>query len=276
MSHHAILWIRDGVLVNRMHINPVAFAASVWVFVPPERRRSTTIEALINFGFEKSGVSCAEKMRLYNVERENVLDDIDQAASFYNQLTTQVAAHAPYFEGAIDLVESIHRSGTHNFITSAVKQEVLDAWSQSEQGALISPYIQEVLGERPNLSKGQGHFQHVHDQGYKKLVLVADAPSEIRTGRVYSHQYNITCIGFANVITLQQVVCAVDLVTEPLVPLAQEKAPMPVRKLRVDASRIVLPDAYETEKSLTDAGADYVVTGAAEDIMKNLRKHLLQ
>jgi hypothetical protein len=274
MANNAVLWIRDGVLVNRMHINPVAFAASVWVFVAPERRRITTIEALINFGFEKSGISCAEKMSLYNKERENILDDIEHAASFYNQLATEAAAHASYFVGAVELLESLHRSGTQNFITSAVEQETLDEWSTSEQGAKISPFLKEILGKRSNFSKGRDHFEHVHNQGYERLYLVADAPSEIRMGTEFSQQFNITPIGFANVVRVEDVMEAVELVTEALMPLAQQRAPIPVRKLRVDASRLTLPDQHEIEKSLVDAGAAYVVAGTAKDIMSNLRNYL--
>lgn len=32
----AIIWIRDGVLVDRMYINPVAFAFASWMNVKPE------------------------------------------------------------------------------------------------------------------------------------------------------------------------------------------------------------------------------------------------
>ncbi len=72
----AILWIRDGVLVDRMHINPVAFAFAVWVFSNPKKRLNTTLEGLINFGFEKSGFACADKMQMYNSECHDILTDV--------------------------------------------------------------------------------------------------------------------------------------------------------------------------------------------------------
>lgn len=158
MSKNAVLWIRDGVLVNRMHINAVAFAASVWVFVAPERRPA--IESLINFGFEKSGVSFAEKMRLYNLDLENILGDVDQAANFYNELTSEAAVHATLFEGAEALLQDLSQGGTSNCITSAVEQYVLEAWATSQQGSRIVPYLKEILGRRELTLVGGGVFKN--------------------------------------------------------------------------------------------------------------------
>lgn len=272
MSKNAILWIRDGVLVNRMHINPVAFAASVWVFVAPERRPG--IESLINFGFEKSGVSCAEKMRQYNVEREHILADVDQAADFYNQLATEAALGASFFDGAEALLKDLCQCGVSNYITSAVEQHVLDAWAISQQGTRIAPYLKEILGKRVNFTKGRDHFEHVFKSGYESLWLVADAPSEIRVATDFSREFNITSVGFGNVITVAEVMSAVEMVSAVLIPLAQEKAPMPVRKLRVDPGRLSLPNRQDVQKSLQDAGAKFTVAGDANQLMNGLREIL--
>lgn len=150
MSNTAIMWIRDGVLVDRMHINPVAFAFAAWLFSPPERRQNTTLEALINFGFEKSGVSCADKMRLYNRQREDILTDVETAANYYNLLATEAATTANYFTGTTELLRDLLNAGVHNFITSAVEQDVLNTWSQSQQGLVVAPYFKEILGKRHN------------------------------------------------------------------------------------------------------------------------------
>ena len=151
MSHIAVMWIRDGVLVDRMHINPVAFAFAVWAFTDPERRTNTTLEGLINFGFEKSGLSCADKMRLYNSERENVLMDVDAAAGYYNLLAAEAAASADYFNGAVELLRDLHEAEVQNFITSAVEQQVLDAWKSTEQGRMISAVPERDSGQSSQL-----------------------------------------------------------------------------------------------------------------------------
>ena len=53
----AVVWIRDGVLVDRMPENAVAFAIASWRYTHPDLREDLCIEDLINWGFEKSGVS---------------------------------------------------------------------------------------------------------------------------------------------------------------------------------------------------------------------------
>ncbi len=127
------MWIRDGVLVNRMHLNPVAFAFAFWLFTPPEKRSRITIERLINFGFTKSGFSCADKMFLFNQEHDNALSNVDAAAAFYNELATVAAESCSYFDGAVDLLAELQKVGAYSYITSAVEQEVLDKWAQSPQ-----------------------------------------------------------------------------------------------------------------------------------------------
>lgn len=75
----AIFWIRDGVLVDRMHVNPVAFAAAVLLHAG-ETRRAVSLSELINFGFSASGISCADKIKLFN-QKKFLLPDHAVAAA---------------------------------------------------------------------------------------------------------------------------------------------------------------------------------------------------
>src|SRR3989338_2201378 len=96
----AIVWIKDGVLVDRMPENAVAFAFASLQHIPPHLRGDICIEDLINWGFEKSGVSAAEKMRLFNMERQDVIRDIDNAAAYYTALAVEVEGSLRYFDGS--------------------------------------------------------------------------------------------------------------------------------------------------------------------------------
>src|ERR1700722_12473301 len=115
MSNTAVFWIRDGALVDRMHINPVAFAYAAWLFSASDRRKQTTLAGLINFGFERSGFSCADKLRLYNIEREDIVADVEGAASFYNALSSEAAGGANYFTGTVELLRDLQAAGVQNF-----------------------------------------------------------------------------------------------------------------------------------------------------------------
>ncbi len=276
MSKTAVLWIRDGVLVDRMHINPVAFAFAVWVFSSPELRKNTTLESLINFGFEKSGVSCADKMRLYNTEREDILSDVETAAGYYNVLASEAANAANYFPGAADLLRDLQSAGVENFITSAVEQDVLDAWSHSQQGQMIAPYLKEILGKRHNFSKGRDHFNYVcRGLGNQKIYYVADATAEILTGKKYSQDYNIAAIGFGNVITVDRVLEAVKLVSRALSECKIDTIPFPITvpEIPIDSAKLGLAGEDEIKNTLSDAGAESVVTGSRDKIMQNLRAY---
>src|SRR5688572_2570439 len=103
MSKRAVLWIRDGVLVDRMPINATAFAFAAWRFTSPANRMATAFPRLINFAFEKSGVSCDEKLNLYELEVERVLSDREGAVRYYNRLATAAGSHAQFFDGAVEL-----------------------------------------------------------------------------------------------------------------------------------------------------------------------------
>lgn len=273
MSQTAVIWIRDGVLVDRMHINPVAFAFATWYQTDTDNRQQTSLEALINFGFASSGLSCADKMRLFNEQCHPVLDDIEGAASLYNQLATEAAVSAQYFVGAVDLVRALSQSGCKNFISSAVEQSVLDSWSRSEQGQTIAPYLTEILGRRDNLCKGKEHFDYVSKvHRCSTIYYVADAISEIATASQFTSTFNITALGFAHVITAKRVMQAVELVSQAAKKYGYDALP---DHICVDPSKLILSSQSEISQALSQAGASSVIEGSCEDIMLNLRTYFL-
>ena len=272
MRKTGVMFIRDGVLINRMHVNPVAFAFAYLSFVDVRCRAAISLESLINFGFEQSGFSAAEKMRLFNEQNGQALDQIDAAAAFYNTLATAAASHCTYFHGAVDLLADLHASGALNFITSAVEQEVLDAWAQTAQGSLIAPRFVEILGKRENFCKGKEHFEYVAGQcEHQRIFYVADAVSEIRTARQYADRFSLTPIGFAYAVSREQVLDAVSLVQDSFASLS-DRAPNLLADVRIDPALLHLPDAAEVEKALTTAGASALAVGAAGNIMISLRR----
>ncbi len=262
-ANAAILWIRDGVLVDRMHINPVAFAFAAWTF-STSNGNGTTPESLINFGFEKSGVSCLEKLQMYNEEREHFVEDVAGAAAYYNVIAAEAASNAEYFPGVIELLSDLQLSGAHNFITSAVEQEALDVWSSTDQGTSISPYLKEILGRRENFSKGKDHFEYVRKNlGIQKIYYVADATAEIRTGNEFRRDYDIVPVGFGYVITVDRVMEATKVIC---------KKNDPENEFQVDMSKIQLPGENEIATGLRNAGAEKVVSGDRNSIIANLRQ----
>ncbi|HIA52306.1 MAG TPA: hypothetical protein EYN91_09500 [Candidatus Melainabacteria bacterium] len=276
MPGAAIMWIRDGVLVNRMHLNPVAFAFAYWFFTPPEKRSRLSIERLINFGFTKSGFSCADKMFLFNQENDNALSNVDAAASFYNELATAAAESCSYFDGAVSLLEDLQKAGVYSYITSAVEQEVLDRWAQSTQGKLISPKLMEILGRRPNFFKGTDHFEYVSDTVKPDVIYyVADAVSELLTVLANKERFKIVSVGFSYCIDKPQVMEAVRLVKETLARFPADAIPYS-EDLQVDESKLQVPEEYQLAESLKGAGADHVAGGDANEIFPNLRKYFVE
>ncbi len=274
MALTAVFWIRDGVLVDRMHINPVAFAFATLAFTPVEKRKDSLLEELINFGFEKSGYSCLDKIGLYNEERGHLVDDVEGAAAFYNLLATEAALGAEYFPGAVELLTRLADAGCQNFITSAIEQDVIDTWSRSAQGQEIALSLKEILGKREGFTKGRDHFAYVSEKlGAERIYYVADAVSEIQTGKELSSQFNITAIGFGNVITVKRVMEAVGIVAKAAESCDRSKVQNPIGSYPVDAKMIRLPDAGTISSSLTSAGAHSVVSGTKDSIIQNLRNY---
>ncbi len=80
-----------------MHLNPVVFALCYWLLA--RTKDSISFEQLVNFGFHKSGMSCAEKMHAFNNEISPALDDVDRAANLYNQVASEAAKSCAAFSG---------------------------------------------------------------------------------------------------------------------------------------------------------------------------------
>lgn len=290
MTKNAVLWIRDGVLVHRMHLNAVAFAMTAWCGTNRTNRDKFQFEELINFAFEKSGISCADKLKLWNEQRSGNVSDIEDATALYNLLAIRAGEECNFVPGASQLLADICTAGHSNFITSAVEQEVLNAWSASPQGMAVRDYLVEVLGRRPNFNKGRDHFDFVSRKlGHQRLFMIADAAAEIRASRENAADFNITTIGFANSITVEDVRNAFELVKAALSTLRTERtanqslpaslfpqrmteqvliAHMPTE---LCTERIWLPERHELEDSLHRAGADTVVGGTGNSIMSTLR-----
>lgn len=259
MQQSAFMWIRDGVLINRMHVNPVAFAAAYWLLLSEQNRKSIDIETLINFGFEKSGFSCAEKMRLFNEEKADLLEDVGAAADLYNNVAGGAGAKCCYFDFAPELLNKLSGDGCKNFITSALDQKILDDWSTTEQGLKIKDSLTEMLGKRDGFGKGYDHFKYVSSQVKGgRIFYVADAISEIAIASKYATEFNITKIGFAYHINADAVEQAYQFVS------SLHELPL------LDKSRLTLPEPFEIVSALKNAGADFVVMGSTENIMANL------
>lgn len=291
----AVMWIRDGVLINRMPINAVAFAYAYFLSASDAEQESLSVTSLVNFAFAKSGISCLEKITLrrsslgatlHSIDEPVAPDfDLDAAVKLYNALATEAACSASYFDGAIETLAWLKTCGASNFITSAVEQEVLDAWAYSPQGRLIcsrSGPITEILGRRPNFCKGRDHFRYVSDwlsgtvshpqpDLVKTIYYVADAVSEIKQGREFSAEFSIVPIGFAHHIDSAQVLAAASLVKASLEKLvasgaiavnlssSSSSSSSSSGRLALDESQLELPSAAALEASLRQAGAAHVV-----------------
>jgi len=286
----AVMWIRDGVLINRMPINAVAFAYAYVLSAPIAEQDSLNVNSLVNFAFAQSGISCLEKMTLWRSSHDATDLELEAAVRLYNTLATEAACSASYFEGAIETLTWLKTCQASNFITSAVEQEVLDAWAQSPQGRQIcsrAGAITEILGRRPKFCKGRDHFVYVSDwltkaaykpeaELIKTIYYVADAVSEIKQGREFSAEFSIVPIGFAHHIDSAQVLAAASLVTASLekllasgvVSLASSSL---TERPSIDERQLELPSAAELEASLRQAGATHVVRNFDE-----LRSSLVQ
>lgn len=241
MQRTAVFWIRDGVLVDRMPVNAVAFA-----FASLIHANSTEIDltSLINFAFETSGISCAEKMLKFNTDVLPLITDVTAAAQYYNELAGCAANHCEFFDGACELVRHLQEElGVMNFITSAVEQDFLDNWAQSRQAMPLVPHLTEILGKRSaEFSKGRAHFIHARERyGAQRIVYIADAVAEITTGAQFAHESNILPVGFANVITNEKIRQAFNQVMDAHKTLAFAGEPQ-TPNFALDESKLLLPD----------------------------------
>lgn len=268
----AFTWIRDGVLIDRMPVNAAAFAIAFYLGLSASKRKLVCLEDLVDFAFLKSGISCFEKMTLFNTEVCDLLVDVPSAAAYYDKIAAQAGARASYFSGAPQLLCELAAIGK-NYITSAVEQSVLYSWSKSEQGMVIAPYLSEILGRREGFIKGRDHFFSISIACQKNLCF-SDAVAEVKSSREYAREFNITPVGFANVITVEAVKKALSLVLEFVE--AENRTLIDTELKDFDSSLIRLPDSRELVSSLRAAGASHVVTGSADEIFGNLRHYLVE
>ncbi len=277
-SKRALMWIRDGVLINRMPINAVAFAYAYFLSSSPAERRSINVTDLVNFAFAKSGISCVEKMTLMLASRQSSAF-VEGATRLYNEIASEAGISAKYFDGVLDLLTWLQSQQIESFITSAVEQEVLDTWAAGEQGQLLCgqpKLIAEILGRRPQFCKGQDHFRYVSEwhgqsdplkQTMANIYYVADAVSEIKQGGEFSNEFSIVPIGFANLIESKHVLTAasiVSLATRQIVAAQEIAFPFLDEELTIDYGKLQLPSQSVLETSLLEAGAKYVVRDFTE------------
>jgi len=262
----AVVWIRDGVLVDRMPENAVAFAIASWRYTHPDLREDLCIEDLINWGFEKSGVSAAEKMQLFNLERREIVTNIIDAAAYYTALVE-------YFDGSVELLRDLQAAGVKNYITSAVNPRVLDKWRDG-QGKVISGYLSKILGSCSGFQKGRDHFAYIQNQGAAKIYYIADGEMEIRTGN-NCENCGVVPVGFAHVINSERAVEAFDrlIKVEQSIGVA---SPYPIKIHCIHPEKLVLPDAVKLESNLAQAGAKVVIGGTKQELMENLRNYFVR
>ncbi|MBS1957197.1 MAG: hypothetical protein JST89_23610 [Cyanobacteria bacterium SZAS-4] len=276
----AIMWIRDGVLIERMHINAVCFAYAAALSSFPTAQHNSYVWQLIDYAFEKSGVSCAEKIALYNSLYENPVSNPESTVHIFNVIATESAKKACYFDNAIELLADLKSSGTTNFITSALEQKLLDSWLATSQGQEIANSLSAVLGKRGDFTKGRPHFQHVSQLGYDKIYYVADAVYEISTGAKLSHEFNIVPIGFGNEIASETIFAAVQIVSAAVLRCKNElslsdhgESMIPALTTNLESLKSKLVDPKTDPNLLAKAGAEVVIKGEKGSLMRHLRQY---
>ena len=275
MKKTAVFWIRDGVFVDRMHVNPVAFAVAALSHAEPKAITGTNLTELTNFAFATSGISCLDKIRRFNEERMQIVSEVSAASHYYNKLASEAASQCHYFDGACGLVKELGKAGVLNFITSAVEQSVLDAWALSPQGVQLVPHLTEVLGQRPGFNKGRDHFSYVREHyGVEEIFYIADAVAEISNGAQLSQELKIYPVGFAHVITPAKVRLAHKLVLDAHARLSPVNSSTGANALAFNEAELSLPDAVTLCNMLKSAKATHVVVGDASDIIGNLSAYL--
>lgn len=290
----SVIWIRDGVLIDRMPLNALAFAYCYQAVLLKQidtnphhsiPRTIPSISTLTNFALAKSGISCTDKARAFG---ENAIaDDIaNQVTALYNQLCAVAGSQCQYFPGAIELLKDLQQAGVQNFISSAIEQEVLDHWLTSEQGLALAPHLTEVLGKREAFAKGKEHFAHVaklrQRQPPEPILYVADARQEILQAKSCQTSFNLFIVGFAHCLKKEKFARADELILtsikghrhlieSPLgVYLSTEAGRADEQGARLDLNVLEIP----ADSGLADAGADLLVEGADSEIFNLLRQKL--
>ncbi|MBI5172064.1 MAG: hypothetical protein HY986_04205 [Candidatus Melainabacteria bacterium] len=292
----AAVWIRDGVLIDRMPLNALAFAYCYQavllkqIHTNPHHslpRTIPSISTLTNFALAKSGISCADKAGAFG-EKAISDDTPTQVAALYNQLCAVAGSKCQYFPGAIDLLKDLQQAGVQNFISSALEQEVLDHWLTSKQGLALAPYLAENLGKRKDFAKGKDHFAHVakltQRQIPEPILYVADARQEIMQAKSCQTSFNLLIVGFAHCLKREKFAQADELILTSInehrhlresalgVYLNNEagRAEEQGSPLKLSLKVLELPD----DSGLAGAGADLLVEGAGSEIFNLLRQKL--
>lgn len=273
----ATAWIRDGVLVERMHVNPCAFALSYLALGQkcgglPLTTQSLT--CLVQFAFDYSGISCRDKAALF-AEKNNIsLEEksLLKLTDTYNEVAAAAALSCRYFPGAVSLLTRLAEAQCKNFITSAVAQPVLDKWFATPVGQEIAPQICEVLGERPHFAKGEGHFKHISQivQG-EPIYYIADAPLEISQALPFHMSLGVETIAFANNIDNQKVQTGYELARQACAQVGLADDTLEALE-RIKPAEINLADP---QIALRKAGAHHIVSGEADTIYKELESLLI-
>lgn len=268
----ATAWIRDGVLVERMHVNPCAFALSYLSLgekISGLPLQASSLTDLVQFAFDTSGLSCSDKALAY--ARQKQIDLSEQSllklTETYNDIAARAALSCRYFPGAASLLQKLSQGGCKNFITSAVSQPVLDKWLETDLAIEISPYLYEVLGERPHMQKGEGHFRHIAEivKG-EPIYYIADAPLEIAQALPFHMSLGVETIGFANQIDNAKVQEGFQLALAAALNGNLEPDFFSAIK-DLKPAQINLPDSRQ---SLQKAGAHHIVSAPADIIFAQL------
>ena len=101
----------------------------------------------------------------------------------------------------------------------------------------------------------------------ERIIFVADAVSEISTGASFASEFNIIPIGFANVITVDDIQAAHRLVISAHATISNSDSN---NDFALESSNLLLPDEEALVQSLKEAKAAYVVTGEASKIMSKV------
>ena len=264
----AITWIRDGTLINRMPENATAFAIATYQHLS-SNRADITLEDLINWCFKNSGISAMKKMELFNSVHNNAISDVKSANAYYTTLAEAIGSFVNYFEGAPELIRELIERGVRTYITSAVKQDIMDVWKENEQGSQIDSNV-EILGDGTKGKKGEEHFKYIREQGGPvQIYSVADATSEIEDAKKFAN----TPIGFAYVITRERINEAFAKVMSTGETLGYDFLKIPTN---INLEKIILPDNAELVRALQNAGAKITITGDEASLIKNLKAYLKQ
>jgi hypothetical protein len=103
------------------------------------------------------------------------------------------------------------------------------------------------------------------------MIMVADAPMEIKMCQGLADKFKIKTIAFANVISVEKVKEGMDLVTRTADEIEGTDYPKMNPVPRFENSILRLPDQRALVYNLQDAGADEVISGDAESIVSELR-----